>query len=217
MQPLSLQFASLYRVTSVRNLTISEVLGGSYPSSWNLSFRRNLTDKEIELLERLMFSLNVVRLSSSIMDSRGKCLSPTSSFSVKSFFMALSKSSNLIPFLPVNSIWKSKAPPKVKALAWLVVLKKVNTNDVLQARRPYKSLSPHWCILCKGSRESVDYLFLHCPITLGQWHKLFIATNLECVPPRSIGDIFIISFEGLGNQSKARRFFGILHVLLSYG
>ena len=68
-QPLSLQFASLYRVTSVRNLTISEVLGGSYPSSWNLSFRRNLTDQEIQMLERLMFSLNVVRLSSSIMDS----------------------------------------------------------------------------------------------------------------------------------------------------
>ena len=116
-QPLSLQFASLYIVTSVRNLTISEVLGGSYPSSWNLSFRHNLTDQEIEMLERLMFSLNEVRLSSSIMDSRGWCLSSTSSFSVKSFFMALSKSSNLIPFLSVNFIWKSKASLKVKVVA----------------------------------------------------------------------------------------------------
>ena len=102
----------------MRNLTISEVLGSSYPSSWNLSFRRNLIDLEIELIERLMFSLNVVRLSSFTMDSRGWCLFPTSSFSVKSFFMALSRSSNLILFLPVNFIWKSKAPPKVKALAW---------------------------------------------------------------------------------------------------
>ena len=50
---MSLQFASLYSVTSVRNLAISEVLGSSYPSSWNPSFRRNLIDLEIELLERL--------------------------------------------------------------------------------------------------------------------------------------------------------------------
>ena len=79
-RPLSLQFASFYRITSVRNLTISEVLGISYLSSWNLSFRRNLTDLEIKLLERLMFSLNAMRLSASTMDSRGWCLSPTSSF-----------------------------------------------------------------------------------------------------------------------------------------
>ena len=50
---MSLQFANLYRVTSVRNLAISEVLGSSYPSSWNPSFRCNLIDLEIELLERL--------------------------------------------------------------------------------------------------------------------------------------------------------------------
>ena len=163
---MGLQFASLYRVTSVRNVTILEVLGSSYPS-WNISFRRNLTDLEIELLERLMFSLNAVRLSSSTMDSRGWCLCPTSSLSVKYFFMALSKSSNIFPFLPANFIWKSKALPKVKVLAWLVVLKKVNTNYMFQARRPHKSLSPHWCILHKRSGESVEHLFLHYPIALG--------------------------------------------------
>ena len=75
---------------------------------------------------------------------------------------------------------------------------------MLQARRPYKSLSPHWCILCKGSGESVDHRFLHCPITLGLWHKLFRATNSKWVPPRSIGDIFIISFKGLGNSIKGK-------------
>ena len=46
-QPLRLQFAGLYKVTSMRNLTISKVLGSSYPSTWNLSFHRNLTNLEI--------------------------------------------------------------------------------------------------------------------------------------------------------------------------
>ena len=85
-----------------------------------------------------------------------------------------------------------------------MVLKKVNINDMLQARRPYKSLTPHRCSLCKGSGELVDHLFLHCPITLGLWHKLFRATNLEWVPLRNIGDIFIISFKGLGKSIKGK-------------
>ena len=33
-QPLSSQFASLYKVILVRNISISGVLGNSYPSSW---------------------------------------------------------------------------------------------------------------------------------------------------------------------------------------
>ena len=92
----------------------------------------------------------------------------------------------------------------MKALAWLVVLKKVNTSDILLVRIPYKSLSPHWCILCKGSGESVDHLFLHCLIRLGLWHKLFRVANLEWVPPKSIGDIFSISFKGLGKSIKGK-------------
>ena len=128
---------------------------------------------------------------------------------VHSCIMALSKSFNLIPFLLANFIWKSKAPPKVKALAWLVVLwlavlKKVNTNDTLQVTRPYKSLIPHWCILCKGSGESVDHLFWNFLITMELWHKLLKEANLEWVLPRNIGDIFIISFKGLGKSIKGK-------------
>ena len=71
-----------------------------------------------------MFSLNIVHLSSFAMDSRGWCLSSSSSFSTKSFFIVLSKPSNIIPFLAVNYVCNSKVPSKVKALAWLVVHKK---------------------------------------------------------------------------------------------
>ncbi|RVW89274.1 hypothetical protein CK203_032671 [Vitis vinifera] len=75
-------------------------------------------------------------------------------------------------FLPAKFLWSSKVPSKVKALAWLVAHGKVNTNDKLQLRRPYKALCPQWCILCKGNGESIDHLFLHCPVTIGLWHRL---------------------------------------------
>ena len=77
---------------------------------------------------------------------------------------------------------------------------KENTDDMLPLRRPDKSLSFHWCILCMGSGESIDYLFLHCPLTLRLWHKLFSLAKMDWALPRSIGDMMTISFRGLGTS-----------------
>ncbi|RVX21954.1 hypothetical protein CK203_001531 [Vitis vinifera] len=148
-QTLCSQFADFYRVISVKNLIVSNVLGNSLPLSRNFNFRHNLTDSEIDLLQRLMSSISSVFFSPSSSNSRAWSLSSSAKF-----------------------LWSSKVPSKVKALAWLVAHGKVNTNDKLQLRRPYKVLSPQWCILCKGNGESIDHLFLHCPITIGLWHRL---------------------------------------------
>ena len=172
------QFADLYRIISIKNLTVSNVLGNSFPLSWNFNFHHNLTDSEIDLLQRLMSSLSYVFFSPSSSDSRTWSLSSSRLFSVKSFFLELSKVSNPILFFPAKFLWSSKVPSKVKILAWLVAYGKVNTNNKLQLRRPYKSLCPQWCILCKGNGELIDHLFLHCPVTIGLWHKLFNLATL---------------------------------------
>ena len=180
------------------------VLGNSFPLSWNFNFRCNLTDTKIDLLQRIMSSLSSVFFSPSLRDSRAWSLSSSDLFSVRFLFLALSKVLNPILFLPTKFLWSSKAPSKVKALAWLVVHGKVNTNDKLQLRRPYKSLCSQWCILCKGNRESIDHLFLHCPVTIGLWHKLFNLAVLAWVPPRSIVNMMVIAFKGLGNSLRGK-------------
>ena len=165
-QPLCAQYLDLYRVTSIRNLPISLVRSPSPPSTLNLQFRRNLTNIEINHLQGLLFSIAFVHLSLSTADSRYWSVSSTSLFTVKSFSLALSSSSNLTLFQPARFLWEAKASLKVKAFAWLVAHRKVNTNDLLQVRRPFKSLNPQWCILCKGEGETIDHLFLHCPYTI---------------------------------------------------
>ena len=176
----------------MKNLTVSNVLGNSLPLSWNFNFRRNLMDSEIDLLQRLMSSINSMLFSPSSSDLRVWSLSLSGSFSVKFFFCALSKVSNPLMFLLAKFLWSSKVPSKVKALAWLVAHGKVNTNDKLQLRRPYKALCPQWCILCKGNEESIDHLFLHCPVTIGLWHRLFNLVGLIWVPLRSLEDMLVI-------------------------
>ena len=67
-QTLCSQFVDIYRVISMKNLIVSNVLGNSFPLSWNFNFRCNLTDLEIDLLQRLMSSLSSVLFSPSLAD-----------------------------------------------------------------------------------------------------------------------------------------------------
>ena len=81
----------------------NSVLGPSRPFSWNLNFRRNLSDSEIEDLEGLMRSLDGVHLSPLVPDARLWPLSSLGLFSVKSFFLALSQFLDLLKFFLLNS------------------------------------------------------------------------------------------------------------------
>ena len=107
-------------------------------------------------------------------------------------------------FQPATFLWEAKAPLKVKAFAWLVAHRKVNTNDLLQVRQPFKSLNPQWCILCKGEGEATDHLFLHCLYIIGLRNKLFNSTGLVWVSPRRIEDIFAIAFKGFGSCTRGK-------------
>ncbi|RVW35114.1 putative ribonuclease H protein [Vitis vinifera] len=161
-QPLGVQYPRLLRVVTDKNAPISSILGYTRPFSWNFTFRRNLSDSEIEDLEGLMQSFDRLHISSSVPDKRSWSLSPSGLFTVKSFFLALSQYSESPPIFPTKFVWNAQIPFKVKSFVWLVAHKKVNTNDLLQLRRPYKALSPDICKLCMKHGETVDHLFLHC-------------------------------------------------------
>ncbi|RVW43688.1 hypothetical protein CK203_080499 [Vitis vinifera] len=153
-------------------------------------------------LEGLMRSLDGVHLSPSVPDARLWPLSSSGLFSVKSFFLALSQFFGPPQVFPSKFVWNSQIPFKVQSFIWLVAHKKVNTNDMLQVRRPYKALSPDICILCMKHGESADHIFLHCSLTIGLWHRLFQLAKMDWVPPRSILDMMYIKFNGFGSSKR---------------
>ncbi|KAJ9697646.1 hypothetical protein PVL29_006989 [Vitis rotundifolia] len=196
------QYPRLFRVVTDKNISISSVLGSVHPFSWNFNFRHNLSDSEIEDLERLMRSLDCLHLSTSASNERSWSLLSSGLFTVKSFFTALSQMPDSSPFFPTKFVWNSQVPFKVKAFVWLVAHKKVNTNDMLQLRRPHKALSPDICKLCMEQGESADHLFLHCSVSMGLWHRLFQLAKLDWVPPRSISEMMLIDFKGFGKSKR---------------
>lgn len=157
-------------------------------------------------MKRLMSLLTRVRFSSSTLDARACSLTSSRLFLVKYFFMVFSNISDFVIFSPTKFIRNSKVSSKVKAFAWFMAHKKVNTNNMLQMKKPLKVLKPNWCDLCKwsGSGESINYLFLHCPITLRLCRCLFRQVKVDWISPRSIYDRMIISYCGLGKSSRSK-------------
>lgn len=137
--------------------------------SWNLLFSRGLYDWEAQLVTTLLDSFSNIFLSRNNADKRVCTLDSSGKFSSKSFFIALT--SPLIPnsSFPHQMIWKPYAPPRVKAFSRTAILGRINTMDMLQRRRPFMHLSPHWCSLCYEDGESVHHIFLHWSFTFRIW------------------------------------------------
>lgn len=111
---------------------------------------------------------NVTFFSLSVDDRRVWKLEKSELFTCKSIFKDLVGGSSL--FQPHSFIWKA-IPPNIKVFSWLLVLRKLNTHDILQKHRPFLTISPSWCVLCKRINETLDSSFhtllLHLAYGLG--------------------------------------------------
>uniref|UniRef100_A0A7N2M3Y2 Reverse transcriptase zinc-binding domain-containing protein n=1 Tax=Quercus lobata TaxID=97700 RepID=A0A7N2M3Y2_QUELO len=80
---------------------------------------------------------------------------------------------------PWKSIWKQKIPSRVAFFVWTAALGKCLTIGNLRKRKVWIL---DWCYMCKRNGESVDHLFLHCPIAMDLWSMVygfgFIWSNL---------------------------------------
>ena len=97
-----------------------------FPHTWDFGFRRNLNEREMVELIKLLEILEGIRLCVLKMDKRRWELEDSGSFSCKSF-QSLRNKGMEETFSPFPLVWKAKTPPKVKVLVWLVALGKVNT------------------------------------------------------------------------------------------
>ncbi|RVW36758.1 hypothetical protein CK203_101571 [Vitis vinifera] len=207
-QPLGIQYPRLLSVVTDKNAPISSILRYSRPFLLEFQFRRNLTDSEIEDLESLMRSLDRLHISPSIPDKRSWSLSPSGLFTVKSFFLALSQYSESPPVFPTKFVWNSQVPFKVKSFVWLVAHKKVNTNDLLQLRRPHKALSPDICTLCMKHWRNSRSPFPPLLFDQGVVAQIISVAKMDWVSPRSISDMFFLLILMVSDLLREGLFYG---------
>ena len=64
---------------------------------------------------------------------------------------------------PWKSIWKQKISSQVVFFIWTAAWGECLMIDNLRKRRVWVM---DWCYMCKCNGESVDHLFLHCPVAM---------------------------------------------------
>lgn len=88
-------------------------------------------------------------------------------FFVASFFSILRDvSPSLAPF---GNVWKSKAPPRVSAFAWLAISGAILKMDNLHK---HNITIVNGCLMCLHDAETVDHLLLHCEVAQFLWNSI---------------------------------------------
>lgn len=81
--------------------------------------------------------------------------------------------------LYITSIWKSKCMMRHKVFAWLMLVDRLNTKDML-CRRHFDIGEDHSCMLCPtGALETSTHLFFECQFSLDCWQIVHMAWNTD--------------------------------------
>lgn len=106
------------------------------PYEWEVVLIRNLTE-----------DLKLIFMNPGEKDIRIWSPSSNGYFSSKSFLSILSGNLSIPSSFLVKKVWGSIAPPQIKAFSWVSVLRKQNSMDALQHKRPFFAISPFMCPL----------------------------------------------------------------------
>ena len=75
---------------------------------------------------------------------------------------------------PSNGSGSPNAHPDLNFFAWLILMDRLNTKDMLQRRNFHVQPNSH-CVMCNaGVVEDLRHLFFDCPFAAACWQKLGI-------------------------------------------
>ena len=167
-KPLAEVFSDLFAVARDRKVTVSSyIIANDEEVNWGPTFRRNLTETEENNFSSLLDSLSQVSSNLNAVDYRIWTASKEGTFSISSFFTAISGGHSLIN--PLHRIWKLKIPPRVMVFSWLALRGGILTMDNLCRRR---KIIVNAYPMCLADEESVDHLLLNCRVAKGLWFEV---------------------------------------------
>ncbi|XP_039065107.1 uncharacterized protein LOC120210455 [Hibiscus syriacus] len=169
--PLKLLFPRIFVLSSNKLGHVADF--GSFELSgwvWNVTTRRNLCDWEVMQLVELLDRLKDIKLIETMDDCMLWDGSDDGLFSVKACRQALS-SFHDDSFQWNKCVWLGFVPPRVETFLWQLSHQKVAVRAEL-LRRGVNIGDNFLCPLCNLEEESVQHLFISCPVSWVMWTKL---------------------------------------------
>jgi len=107
-------------------------------------------------------------------------------YTVKEGYHKLCSSNAMIDQWPWKLIWKTRLPPKIKCFTWTTLKNAILTLDNLNRR---KLQLVNRCFMCLNSLESVNHLFLHCPVATALWKMFISIAGISWILPQSVKEV----------------------------
>jgi len=82
--------------------------------------------------------------------------------------------------------WRGKAPGKVLAFSWTLLLDRIPTRVNLHKIRLMGMEDSKRCVFCDGEDESTVHLFLHCDIISKVWREVMRWLNFNFINPPNL-------------------------------
>nr|XP_040258456.1 uncharacterized protein LOC120975813 [Aegilops tauschii subsp. strangulata] len=165
---LQLRFPRLYSYVKDPWVTILEFLDSQdIFQHFHLPLSNQAFD-DLTILQSMLGGLNRTPGSKDIWFWKGTA----KGYSPKLFYSHTFASASFNPF--TAWIWKSSCTMKIKVFAWMLIMDRLNSKDMVDRR--------HWhledgvnCVLCPlQTRETRDHLFFNCNFSVRVWNYLQI-------------------------------------------
>ncbi|XP_019251169.1 PREDICTED: uncharacterized protein LOC109230093 [Nicotiana attenuata] len=140
-------------------------------------------DWELGSLSTLLGRLGNFTMNEQIPDRIRWVGCDSSPYSVKMGYRSMCEHNGIIDSWPWKLIWKTKLPTKVTCFTWTVLKKACLTQDNL-CKRSFQLVNR--CYLCQQSSESINHLFLHCPVATDMWYMFLSILGISWTQPQGI-------------------------------
>ncbi|XP_057779689.1 uncharacterized protein LOC130998274 [Salvia miltiorrhiza] len=210
-RPLKLEFPRLFQLTENKEATISEF--GKWENGgwiWELKWRRDLFQREIEASNELLSSISSVSLVAGNED--GWCWRATKNetFSTKSAYELIKATRNQDLTAHPNKdliakVWDTPAPQKARVTAWRALRNRLPTCNNLVKRNIQLGVEEVMCNAYFHQVESANHCFLTCPKAEVIWNSIYQWLGITDVRQQCVV-AHLESFAHLGRSKRSRKF-----------
>ncbi|KAK1266001.1 hypothetical protein QJS04_geneDACA000727 [Acorus gramineus] len=169
--PLRFRFPSIFQIAVVREgLACLFWQGRGDSGYWEMRVRKNLNDDEVDDYLNLLEELHGAQVEGARADNIVWKPTLATGFSVKSGYSWVRRDQIGLPNLAQkHKVCGCKVPLKVRAFIWIFYQGKVLTKSYVARWAPEVDRR---CALCGLDDESVEHLFLFCPMVREVWGRM---------------------------------------------
>lgn len=157
---LSSLFPRLFTLSNQKDATISEMrIWEDGRWRWKFEWQRNLLERELPRVVDMVKQIGSFSPKLGVCDSWCWVKDGSGVYSVKSAYVELQGNLGVVERTVFSRIWRAKAPSGQKALAWRIIINRVQTRVDLLKRNALPVNASVLCGLCASDEENCGHLF----------------------------------------------------------